>query len=409
MTIATRWDVKAIRADFPILDQQVHGKPLAYLDNAATTHKPTAVIDAISEYYTRNNSNVHRGVHLLSQRATQMFDRARDRVRLFINASHADEIIFTKGNTEAINLVAESWGRTFLKPGDRILLTTMEHHSNIVPWQLIAERTGAEIIVAPIDDNGQLILDEFDRLLDERVKMVGIVHISNAIGTINPIEEIIERAHQVGAKVLVDGAQALAHKAVDVQALDVDFYTIAAHKVYGPTGLGALYGKRQLLEAMPPYQGGGGGIRSVTFEKTTYAALPDKFEPGTPNIADAIGFAAALDYLAPKLADAADHERRLMQLAEVQLRDIAPVRIVGNAHEKSGIISFVMDSAHPHDIGTILDLDGVAIRAGHHCCQPLMVRMGVPATARASFALYNTEADVEALVRAVRRVNEVFG
>ncbi len=408
----TTFDIAAIRAQFPVLDQFVHGKPLVYLDNAASTQKPLSVIETIHDYYLHHHANVHRGVHALSQRATDRFDDARRKVQHLVNAREDAEIIFTKGSTESINLVAASWGRSNLKPGDRILLTAMEHHANIVPWQAVAKETGAQIIVAPINDDGELILEEFEKLLDERVKLVGVCHVNNAMGTINPIAWIIEKAHAVGAVVLVDGAQALAHVPVDVQALGVDFYTMASHKLYGPTGIGALYGRRELLDAMPPYQLGGGMIRSVTFEETTYAGLPDKFEPGTPNIADAIGMGAAIDFLCGGdnvLSQAGPYEHVLTTHAHALLGEVPGVRIIGKAKEKAGIVSFVMENAHPHDIGTVLDLEGVAIRAGHHCCQPLMKRMGVPATARASFAIYNTLEEVEALASAVRKVKEIFG
>jgi len=380
-----------------------------YLDNAASTQKPNVVIDAISDYYRHTHSNVHRGVHALSQRATDRFDRARKLVQNFINAREDAEVIFTKGSTEAINLVAASWGRTFLKAGDRILLSQMEHHANIVPWQVVAQQTGAEIAVIPMDDRGVLDLDAYQSLLDERVKLVGVTHVSNVLGTVNPIGKMIEMAHKVGARVLVDGAQAAGHEKIDVQALGVDFYTLASHKMYGPTGIGALYGKRELLDAMPPYQLGGGMIRSVTFEKSTYADLPDKFEPGTPNIADAIGLGAAIEFLEPLRDDARLHEQLLTEHAHRLLAEIPGVTIHGTAPGKAGIVSFTMEHVHPHDIGTILDVEGVAVRAGHHCCQPLMQRLGVAATARASFAMYNDHDDVEALAGAIRKVQEVFG
>ncbi len=398
-----------IRDEFPILAQTIRGKRLAYLDNAASTQKPRVVIDTISNYYLNSHANVHRGVHALSQRATDQFENARALLKHFINAREDAEVIFTKGSTEAINIVAASWGRTFLRPGDRILLTHMEHHANIVPWQVAAQQTGAEIIVVPILDDGSLDMDAFAQLLDERVKMVGVTHVSNVLGTVNPIAEITRLAHAAGAKVLVDGAQALGHVRVDVQALDVDFYTLASHKMYGPTGIGALYGKRALLEAMPPYQLGGGMIRSVSFEKTTYADLPDKFEPGTPNIADAIGLGAAIEFLDPRLEDAHDLEAELTHYAHERLAEVPGLKIHGTAAGKAGTISFTLASAHPHDIGTILDMEGVAIRTGHHCCQPLMVRLGVPATARASLAMYNTREDIDDLVRALQKVLEVFG
>ena len=399
-----------IRDRFPILRQTIHGQPLVYLDSAASTQKPDVVIEAISNYYRRDHANVHRGVHSLSQRATDAFDAARVTVQRFLNASSPREIIFTKGCTEAINLVAASWGRANLKAGDRILLTEMEHHANIVPWQLIAEQMGAEIIAAPITDAGDLLWDEFLALLDERVKLVGCVHVSNALGTINSIAEIIGAAHKVGAVVLVDGAQACAHEAIDVQALGVDFYTLSGHKLYGPTGIGCLYGRAELLEAMPPYQGGGDMIRTVSFEKTTFNDIPNKFEPGTPHISGAIALATAIDFVRSIGLDVIrDHELELTRYASEVLNDIPNVTLIGTAAEKSSILSFVMANAHPHDIGTILDSDGVAIRAGHHCCMPLMKRLGVAGTARASFAMYNTKEEVDVLAKSLRRVNEVFG
>jgi cysteine desulfurase / selenocysteine lyase len=414
----TRLDLTAIRAEFPVLDQEVHGRKLAYLDNAASVQKPLCVIETIRDYYLHHHANVHRGVHALSQLASDRFDESRAKLARFLGAESPDEIIFTKGSTEAINLVANAWGRANLKSGDRILLTTMEHHANIVPWQVIAEQTGAEIVPIPITDAGEVDLAAYRALLDERVKMVGVVHVSNSLGTINPIGEMTALAHAVGARVMIDGAQATAHMRVDLRALDIDFYSLAGHKMYGPTGIGALYGKRELLEAMPPYQTGGGMIRSVSFEKTTYAALPDKFEPGTPNIEGAIALGAAVDYLnAPApgrpemtlLEAAAEHEHELTFYAHDQLSQVPGVALHGTAHEKSGILSFTMAQAHPHDIGTILDQNGVAIRAGHHCCQPLMKRLGVPATARASFAVYNTHDEVDQLADAVRQVGEIFG
>lgn len=395
-------------ADFPILNQAINGYRLAYLDNAASMQEPSVVIDAVADYYRLDHSNVHRGVHALSQRATEKFDQARSTVARHLNARENFEVIFTKGCTESINLVAESWGRANLRPGDRILLTEMEHHANIVPWQIIRDATGAEIVVCRVTDVGTLDLDAFDQLLDERVKIVAVTHISNVLGTVNPVKEIITRSHAVGAKVLVDGAQAMGHSSVDVQDLDVDFYTVSGHKVYGPTGIGLLYGRHELLQAMPPYQTGGGMIRSVTFERTTFAPLPDKFEPGTPHIAGAIGLAAAVDYLAPKLTEAAAIEHELTSLAESMLRDIPGIRLIGTAPGKSGIVSFVHEDIHPHDIGTILDSVGVAVRTGHHCCQPLMRRMKVPGTVRASFAIYNTVEDVNALVAGLQKVIEVF-
>jgi len=416
--------VASIRDDFPILNQLVHGKPLVYLDNAASTQHPIQVIDAISNYYLKDHANVHRGVHALSQRATDRFDEVRKKLAGFMGAESEREVIFTKGSTEGINLVAYSWGRTFLKPGDRILLSQMEHHANIIPWQVVAQATGAEIHVIPINDAGEIIPEEYEKLLDERVKVVGVCHVSNSLGTINPIEWMTKRAHEVGAVMMIDGAQACGHIPLRLAEWDIDFYTLASHKMYGPTGLGALYGKLAHLEKMPPYQTGGGMIRTVTFEKTTYAPPPDKFEPGTPNIADVMGLGAAIDYLlkeevpgsvkeedSPKtrLQYAAELEHRLTEYATEKLQEIEGLKIIGTAKEKSGTISFTLANAHPHDIGTILDLEGVAIRAGHHCCQPLMSRFGIPATARASFAIYNTKEEVDTLVNAVRKVKEVFG
>ncbi len=401
--------LETIRDQFPILKETIRGKRLVYLDSAASTQKPDVVIDTISDYYRHSHANVHRGVHALSQRATDQFENARRLLQGFINAREDAEVIFTKGSTEAINLVAASWGRTFLQPGDRIMLTEMEHHANIVPWQVAAQQTGAEIVVVPILDDGSLDMEAMAKLLDERVKMVGVTHVSNVLGTVNPIAEITRMAHAVGAKVLVDGAQALGHLRMDVQAVGVDFYTMASHKMYGPTGIGALYGRRELLDAMPPYQLGGGMIRSVTFEKATYAALPDKFEPGTPNIADAIGLGAAIEFLSPRLEEAHHLESDLTHYSHERLSEIPGLKIHGTAPGKAGTISFTMADVHPHDIGTILDSEGVAVRAGHHCCQPLMARLGVAATARASFALYNTRDDIDALALALRRVREVFG
>lgn len=392
---------------------------MVYLDNAASTQHPTQVIDAIADYYRHDHANVHRGVHALSQRATDRFDDVRKKLARFMGAGSENEIVFTKGSTEGINLVAYSWGRTFLKPGDAILLSQMEHHANIIPWQVVAEATGARILVAPIDDRGDLIREEFEKLLADGVKIVGLCHVSNSLGTVNPIQWATERAHAAGAVVMIDGAQACGHVPLNLTEWDVDFYTLASHKMYGPTGLGALYGKMEHLEKMPPYQTGGGMIRTVTFEKTTYAPPPEKFEPGTPNIADVMGLGAAIDYLEGALERAAGnptrlefagkHEHCLAEIATEKLGEIEGVKIWGNAREKSGTISFTMANAHPHDIGTILDLEGVAIRAGHHCCQPLMRFLGIPATARASFGIYNTEEEVDALVAAVRKVKELFG
>ncbi len=408
---ATASKLAEIRAEFPILSKIVNGHPLVYLDNAATTQKPNCVIEATRDFYADRNANVHRGVHFLSERATTRFDKARAKLRQFVNAKFDEEIIFTKGSTEAINLVANSWGKANLMPGDRILLTGMEHHANIVPWQVVAKEAYAEVVPIPIDDLGQVDMDAYAELLDERVKLVGIVHVSNAIGTINPVKRMAAMAKVFGAFVSVDGAQAAAHLPVDVQDLGVDFYSMTAHKMYGPTGIGALYGRRELLEAMPPYQTGGGAIRSVTFEETTYADLPDKFEPGTPNIAGVMGWGAALDFVMQEgfYDFVGPHEDDLMKYATELLSPIPTVHLFGQAKHKAGIVSFTMDKAHPHDIGTILDQHGVAVRAGHHCCQPLMRHFGVAATARASFAAYNTRHDVEVLAEAIRYAQRLFG
>lgn len=403
-------DMSQYRKDFPILHQQVYGKPLVYLDNAATTQKPQAVIDAITHYYTHDNANVHRGVHALSERATHAFENARRTVKNFINAAHADEIVFVPGTTSAINLVAQSFGRRQFRPGDEILITEMEHHANIVPWQLICEQTGAKLRVIPFNEAGEINLDDVIALISKRTKLVAVVHISNAIGTINPVEAIIKIAHANGVPVLVDGAQAAPHMPVDVQALDCDFYTLSAHKVFGPTGIGALYAKMKYLESMPPYQGGGDMISSVTFEKSTYNKPPFKFEAGTPNMAGAIGFAAALDYLTKLgLANTQAYEQHLLHYATSALREIPGLKIIGNAEHKASIISFVLDKVHPHDIGTILDTAGIAIRAGHHCAMPVMQHFKIPATARASLAFYNTKQEIDALVAAIYKVKEVFG
>ena len=407
--ITTRLDVAKVRKDFPVLNQEVNGKRLVYLDNAASAQHPRAVIDAISDYYTHDHANVHRGVHSLSMRATAKFEGARRKVQRFLGASSEREVIFTKGCTEAINLVANSWGRSNLHKGDIVLLSTMEHHADIVPWQMVCQATGAQIVPIPISDQGEIDMDAYHELLTEQVKMVGVVHVSNALGTINPVKDMIQMAHKVGAKVVCDGAQATAHTPVDVTDFDADFYTLSGHKVYGPTGIGTLYGKLELLEAMPPYQGGGDMIRSVSFEKTTYNDIPNRFEAGTPHISGAIGLAVAIDYLESiGLAVAEAHEVELTQYATQALAEVPGLRMVGTASHKAGILSFVMDSIHPHDIGTILDSEGVAIRAGHHCCMPLMQRLGLAATARASLAVYNDRDDIDALVSALHKVHEVF-
>ena len=403
------FEVEALRRQFPILQRQVHGRPLVYLDSAATTQKPLAVIETERHYYETLNANIHRGVHALSQEATDAFEGARDKVRAFIGATRREEIIFTRGATEAINLVAHSWGRQSLAPGDEILISEMEHHANIVPWQLLCEATGAILKVIPIDARGALVPGAVDAMIGPRTRLVGITQVSNALGTVNPVADIVRQAHRVGAVVLVDGAQAVAHQPVDVVALDCDFYVFSGHKLYGPTVIGVLYGKQALLERMPPYQGGGDMIAQVTFEKTTYNSLPYKFEAGTPHIAGAIGLGAAIDFLQNIGLDAvARHEDQLLAHATQQAEAFEGLTCVGTAPGKVGVLSFVMKGVHPHDIGTILDREGVAIRTGHHCAMPVMDRYQVPATARASFAMYNTIGEVDALFRALRRVEELF-
>jgi len=403
------FDVEKVRAGFPILHQQVYGKPLVYLDNAATTQKPACVINAVRHYYERDNANVHRGVHALSERATAGYEAARDKIRDLIHANSRKEIVFTRGATEAINLVASSWGMANIGAGDEVLVSEMEHHSDIVPWQMLCERVGATLKVLPINDAGELCMQELDSLLNERTKLLGIVHLSNALGTVNPVKRIIKKAHAVGAKVLLDGAQALAHLNVDVQALDCDFYVTSAHKMYGPTGIGMLYAREALLEAMPPYQGGGDMITMVTFEKTQYNDLPYKFEAGTPNIAGAIGFGVAVDWLKDTgIAKIAEHEQGLLAYATGQAKDFDGLRIIGTAADKATVLSFTLAGVHPHDLGTILDREGVAIRAGHHCAMPVMQHFHVPATARASFAAYNTRAEVDALFAALTKAQEIF-
>lgn len=395
--------------DFPILSRQVRGKRLVYLDNGATTQKPEAVIEAEARFYRESNANIHRGVHWLSQHSTDLYESARESVRRFLNVARADEIVFTRGTTEAINLVAQSWGRSTLKAGDEILLTAMEHHSNIVPWQLIGEQTGAVIKVVPINDRGELEMDAFNALLGPRTRLVAVTHVSNALGTVNPVAAIVERAHAAGALVLVDGAQAVAHQPVDVQAIDCDFYAFSAHKLYGPTGIGALYVRRDILRTMPPWQGGGDMIRTVSFEHSTWADAPQRFEAGTPNIAGTIGLAAAIEYLEGiGMERIAAHEQALLAYATEAVQGITGLRLIGTAADKAGILSFVMDGIHPHDLGTILDVEGVAIRAGHHCAMPVMTRYGIPGTARASFALYNDERDVTALVAGIRKAQAMF-
>jgi cysteine desulfurase/selenocysteine lyase len=404
----TAFDVQKVRADFPILHQPVRGKKLVYLDNAATTQKPQVVIDRLNQYYTSENANIHRAVHYLAEIATRSYEEARITIQKFLNAREAPEIIYTRGTTDGINLVAHGF-RSFLREGDEIIVSEMEHHSNIVPWQMACDATGTTLRVIPINDEGELLMDEYEKLLNERTKLVSVVHISNALGTVNPVREIIQKAHAVGAKVLLDGAQAVSHVPVDVQELDVDFYVFSGHKLFGPTGIGALYGKRELLEAMPPYQGGGDMISRVTFEKTTYNALPFKFEAGTHHIAGAIGLGTAIEYVNSIGLDAiAAYEAELLDYATQQVQEIEGFRIIGTAREKASILSFEIEGAHPNDVGTLIDQQGVAIRTGHHCAQPLMDRFGVSATARASFAFYNTHEEVDAFVAAVQKAKELL-
>lgn len=407
--LASGFDVARVRADFPILQQKVRGRELVYLDNAATSQKPSSVIEALSRYYERDNANIHRGVHYLSERATAEFESARKTVQSFLNARRPEEIIFVRGATEAINLVAQTYGRVHVAENDEVLITAMEHHSNIVPWQLLCEEKGAKLRVVPINERGELILEEFERLLGSRTKIVSIGHVSNALGTVNPIATIVQMAHARKIPVLVDGAQAAPRLSVDVQEMDCDFYAFSGHKAYGPTGIGVLYGKANLLEAMPPYQGGGDMIRSVTFEKTTYNNIPHKFEAGTPDMAGAVGLKSALEYLNELgLNNIAAHEAELLAYATEAISAIPGIRVIGTAKEKTGVLSFVMEGVHPHDIGTILDQEGIAIRTGHHCAQPVMECFGVDATARASFGLYNTKQEIDALVCGIEKVREVF-
>ena len=404
------YDLARVRADFPILAREIHGRPLVYLDNAASTQKPRAVAAAIVDCYEGWYANVERGVHTLSQLATAHRERARETVRRFLNAPSAEEIVFTRGTTEGINLVAEAWGRGNVGPGDEVLITGLEHHSNLVPWQRLCEERGALLRVAPVDDRGEVPLEDFERLLSPRTRVAAFAHISNALGTVNPVREMAGLAHRAGAIVVVDGAQAVPHMTVDVQALGCDFYAFSGHKVYGPSGIGALWGRRELLDAMPPWQSGGGMVRTVSFEKTTYAEPSHRFEAGTPFIEGAAGLAAALDYLTTLgLPAVASWEGELLALATERLLEIPGLRLVGTARSKAAVLSFTMEGIHPHDLGTILDQEGVAIRAGHHCAQPVMQRFGVPATARASFGLYNTPGEVEALAAALRRARELFG
>lgn len=404
------FDVETVRADFPILSRKVRGRPLVYLDSANTTQKPEAVIRASDRFYRETNANIHRSTYRLSEEATTAYEGAREKVRRFLNAASTREVVFTRGTTEAINLLASSFGQAFVKAGDEVLITGMEHHSNIVPWQLLCERTGARLRVLPIDDRGELVLEELDALLTERTRILGVVHVSNALGTVNPVKEIVARAHAKGVPVLVDAAQSLPHLGVDVAGLGCDFLAFSGHKVYGPTGIGVLWGKEEWLEKLPPYQGGGDMIASVSFEKTTYAELPARLEAGTGNLAGGVALGTALDYVtAIGLERIAAHERALLAHATERLSEIPGLRIVGTAREKAGVVSFVLEDVHPHDVGTILDQEGICIRTGHHCAQPVMKRYDLPATARASFGLYNTIEEVDALVAGLGKVREVFG
>jgi len=403
------FDPMSVRNDFPALAVLVKGKPLVYLDNAATTHKPDSVIDAITRFYSTENSNIHRGVHHLSELATEAYEASRRKVQRFVNAKYPQEIVFVRGTTEGINLVAQTFGRVGLKEGDEVVISMMEHHSNIVPWQMICDQTGAVLRVVPMDGRGELIQEEYLKLLGKRTKIVALTHVSNALGTVNPIREMICQAHELGISVLIDGAQAVAHGHVDVQALDCDFYAFSSHKMFGPTGIGVLYGKRELLESMPPYQGGGDMIKSVTFSKTVYNDPPHKFEAGTPHIAGASGLGAAIDYLGGlKMEAIAVHENQMLRDLTSNLLDLHGVSIVGTAKEKSGVVSFTIEGIHPHDVGTILNEEGIAVRTGHHCAQPVMDFYGVPATVRASIAFYNTKVDIEALITGIKTVQKVF-
>lgn len=409
-TIEKKFDVLSIRRDFPILKQRIKGKPLVYLDNAATNQKPQVVIDAINRYYTLENSNIHRGVHYLSSNATQSYETARKKVQKYINAEHTHEIIFVRGTTEGINLVVSTFGRQNVKEGDEVVISAMEHHSNIVPWQMLCEEKGATLRIIPMNDDGELLLDDYEKLLTERTKIVSVTHVSNALGTINPVKYLIDVAHEKGIPVLIDGAQAMPHLRVDVRALDCDFYVFSGHKMFGPTGVGILYGKTALLDAMPPYQGGGDMIKSVTFKKTIYNDLPYKFEAGTPNIAGGVGLGAAVEYLKKLDWDTVmRYEQELLLYATDVLLTIKGLRIIGTAKEKTGVISFILEGAHPHDIGTILDDEGIAVRTGHHCAQPVMQHFGIPATTRVSFAFYNMKEEVNKLIKGIQKVIEVFG
>lgn len=404
------YDVKRIREDFPILSKKVHDKDLVYLDNAATTQKPIYVIDKVNKYYTTMNANIHRGVHALSQEATEAFEGARIQIKQFINALGKNQVIFTRGTTEAINLVASSYGRKNIREGDEIIISHMEHHSNIVPWQLLCQEKNAKLRVIPVNEDGELIIEEFEKMVNEKTKFISVVFVSNSLGTINPVKRIVEYAHQFNIPVLVDAAQAVNHLKVDVQELDCDFLAFSGHKIYGPTGIGALYGKVELLESMSPYQGGGDMISKVTFEETTYNELPHKFEAGTPDIAGAIGLGAAIEYVNKVgIENIKEHEQSLLDYATRQIAEVPGLRIIGTAKEKTSVLSFVLENIHPHDIGTFLDFEGVAIRTGHHCTQPLMKRFNIPATSRASFGMYNTKDEVDVLVNGLKKIIEVFG
>ncbi|WP_409021313.1 SufS family cysteine desulfurase [Dyadobacter sp. CY261] len=403
-------NIASIRSDFPILNEVVNGKQLVYFDNAATTQKPRLVLDALSGYYEHYNANIHRGIHHLAEKATSAFEQSRKRLQAFLNAEHSEEIIFTYGTTDGINLVASAYGRKFLKEGDEVIISTMEHHSNIVPWQMLCEEKGCILKVIPINDEGELLMDEYEKLLTEKTKFVSVVHVSNALGTINPIKEIIQKAHAVGAKVLIDGAQASSHIEIDVQDLDCDFYSLSLHKIYGPTGMGILYGKRDLLNAMPPYRGGGEMIKEVTFAKTTYNELPYKFEAGTPNIADVVAAKYALDYVdALGKPQIAAHENELLKYATNAVSEIEGLRIIGQAKEKVSVLSFVIDGIHHQDIGVLLDQQGIAVRTGHHCTQPLMNRFNITGTSRASFAVYNTIEEIDRLIQGLHKVRKMLG
>ena len=405
----TIFDNEKVRSDFPILQQQIHGKPLAYLDNAATSQKPKIVLETLQNFYTHDNANVHRAVHSLSERATHEYENVRKKIRTFINAKEEREIIFVRGSTEAINLIAQSYARPLLKPDDEIIISEMEHHSNIVPWQMVAEQTGAKLRIIPINEKGELILSEYEKLLNSRTKIVSIVHMSNSLGTINPIKEIIDSAHRVGAITVIDGAQAVAHLPIDVQQLNCDFYVFSGHKLFGPTGIGILYGKAEILERMQPYHGGGDMISQVSFKKTTYREIPYKFEAGTPNFADTIGFGAAIDYFQQfDHAAIQKYELDLLNYATQQILMIPKIQLIGTAASKTAILSFILEDVHAHDIGTILDHEGVAVRTGHHCTMPIMEHFKVPATVRASLAFYNNKSDIDALITGLHKVREVF-